>query len=214
MHHIYLHKCIQSQGEDKQSLQFLKVWTSAEFILQNGLEISCLHSLSVEVLGLYARKTKGKSKGLVEQPCSVEWVNAKVSPDFSRISAFCHVSKSHHLLTNKTEEEIFLSALSLFTPAELSWSLALPTAGRSYDKKRWSPSRISCNNSWISNPFVKTYVQIVSGFQSTLGTETSVETWPTVAQQVLYLVVRTLLFTFCAVGRFYFYLCRVITCMF
>lgn len=80
----------------------------------------------------------------------------------------------------------------------------LPVAGRSYDKKRWFLSGISRNNSRISKWFVKTYVQTVLVFQGVLGTESSVETWLAVAQRIWYWAVRTPLFTFSAVGRFYF----------
>lgn len=193
-----------------------EVCIPTEFILQSGLEISLLHSLSVEVLELYAQKRKTKKKRVCKAIllCGVSecqgfyWLQQGFS--------LCHVSKSHHLLTNKTEEEIFLSAppQSLHTCLPFLKCLALPTAGSSYDKKSWSLSGNSCNNSWISKWFVKNYVQIFPVFQGALGTESSVETWLTVAQQIWYWVVRTPLFTFSAVGRFYFYLCRVIKCIF
>lgn len=53
-------------------------------------------------------------------------------------------------------------------------------------------------------------MQIIATFQGALGTELSVETWLTVAQCIWYWVVRTSLYTFSAVGKFKFYLCRVI----
>lgn len=111
-------------------------------------------------------------------------------------------------------ENLFYS-VTVFSHLPISLkSLPVPTASTSYDKKRWFLSGISHNNSWISKRFVKTYMQIIATFQRALGTELTVETWLTVAQRIWYWVVRPPVFTFCAVGKFKFYLCRVIKCMF
>lgn len=117
---------------------------------------------------------------------------------------------------DKTEEKnLLFYSVTVFSHLPISLKcLPLPTASSSYDKKRWFLSGISCNNSWISKRFVKTYMQIIAAFQGALGTELTVETWLTVAQCVCYWVVRTSLLTVSAVGKFKFYLCRVIKCMF
>lgn len=85
----------------------------------------------------------------------------------------CCASKSCHLLISKIEDEIYFSTLSRsFTLAYLSLkSLSLPTASSSRDKKKgWSQSGISCNSLWISKWFVKMDVQIITVFQTALGT--------------------------------------------
>lgn len=208
--YIYLLTCTSSRNEDKQSAVLRQ---TCEFQLNLCCKVwkslSCIHFL-LSFYNSMQKRIKPQKKGLVKQSYAMEWVNTKVSTGFSSYFSLRHVSKSHHLLTNKTEEEIFLSALFLAFHTCLPFlkCLALPAASSSCNKKRWSLSGFSRNNSWTSKWFVKTYVQNVPVYQGALGTESSVETWFSVAWWISYWVVIS------AVGRFYVYLCMAIRCIF
>lgn len=126
MHHIYT--CIyvyRAQVRiNRVCSSKTEVWISTEFILQSSFEISLLHSLSVEVPGLYAQKIKTGRKGLAKQSYCLEWVNANVSTDFSRVSAFVMSAKvTICWQTKQRRKSSFLLCLSIFTPTYLSWSV-------------------------------------------------------------------------------------------